>query len=316
MIKLQQFCKNNLDQIRLYNDKNGEQITILPEFGANVKELVLTKGSTKYSLLDGNNSREEMTGHAIYKGAKLIPFPNRVANGHYQFNGKAYQLECNDKVLNNALHGFIYDKPFTIENVDESENITSVTLTYNYSGNIIGYPFLMDMRITYTLSHNDGFICSTKITNTGKDTMPIGDGWHPYFTFNKPVDMLLIKLPAHQKINVNKQMIPTGGRVDFLSFSKLKPIGSSNLDTCFSVKNGLERYTTELHDPESGTTIRLWQETGLGKYNYLMAYIPPNRKSIAIEPMTCNMNAFNNKEGLIVLEKDQHFEAELGVQLV
>ena len=104
MIKLQNFNKNNLDQLRLYNDKTGEFVTILPKFGANVNELVLGKNSQCYSLFDGNSSLEKMTGKALFKGAKLIPFPNRVANGYYQFSEQTYQLLCNESDLNNALH--------------------------------------------------------------------------------------------------------------------------------------------------------------------------------------------------------------------
>ena len=51
------------------------------------------------------------------------------------------------------------------------------------------------------------------------------------------------------------------------------------------------------------------------KYNYLQVFIPPLRNSIAIEPMTCNTDAFNNKEGLIILEPDQQFKASYGVSI-
>ncbi|KAA3614662.1 MAG: hypothetical protein D8M58_09385 [Calditrichaeota bacterium] len=316
MIKLIQFNRNSLEQLRLLNDKNGEQITILPGFGSSLNELVLSKKSKLYSLLDGNPSKKEIVGDKIYKGARLIPFPNRVADGKYEFEGSVFQLACNEKGLNNALHGFLFDKEFTIENVEESESRAKVELVYDYSGNITGYPFPFKAKIIYSLSEKDGFTCSTMVKNTGDSRMPFGDGFHPFFTFHSKVDDLWLKLPVDQKIIINEQMVPTGERIDYKNFHKLSPIGLSEFDSCFSVQSGEQILSTELYNPGSEATIRLWQETGPDKYNYLQIYIPPHRNSIAIEPVTSNVNAFNNKEGLIVLEQDQHFEAKYGIQLV
>ena len=65
-------------------------------------------------------------------------------------------------------------------------------------------------------------------------------------------------------------------------------------------------------DMDFGFTI--WQETGKYKYNFLQVYTPPHRKSIAIEPMTCAPDAFNNKDGLIVLGPFESFYAVCGIK--
>ena len=72
---------------------------------------------------------------------------------------------------------------------------------------------------------------------------------------------------------------------------------------------------TELYDPQRDLRIVLWQETGKRKYNYLQIFTHPSRMSIAIEPMTCNIDAFNNKEGLITLKSDESFKACYGIRL-
>ncbi len=48
----------------------------------------------------------------------------------------------------------------------------------------------------------------------------------------------------------------------------------------------------------------------------LQVYILPARNSVAVEPMTCNIDAFNNHDGLIVLEAGQDFKAEYGVKVL
>ncbi len=60
-------------------------------------------------------------------------------------------------------------------------------------------------------------------------------------------------------------------------------------------------------------TINIWQQTGKWKYNYLQVFIPPSKKSIAVEPMTCAADAFNNKMGLIILNPKKSFSTSCGV---
>jgi len=54
---------------------------------------------------------------------------------------------------------------------------------------------------------------------------------------------------------------------------------------------------------------------GYREYNYLQVFIPPDRMSIAIEPMTCNANAFNNKDGLITLSPGEVLTTVCGIEL-
>ena len=51
-------------------------------------------------------------------------------------------------------------------------------------------------------------------------------------------------------------------------------------------------------------------------FNYLQLYIPPDRSSIAIEPMTCSVDAFNNGDGLIILEVAEVIKASCGFELI
>ncbi|SUG85640.1 aldose-1-epimerase [Salmonella enterica subsp. enterica] len=40
-------------------------------------------------------------------GKVLIPWPNRVTNGCYSYNGKVFQLAVNDPVSQTAIHGLL-----------------------------------------------------------------------------------------------------------------------------------------------------------------------------------------------------------------
>jgi len=279
--------------------------------------LILSKNRTLHSLLAGNHTSGDFSGKNVFKGAKLLPFPNRIEDGKYSFEGKSYNLDLNYPEENNACHGFIYDKEFSVSNIMEDKDNFSITFLYHYSGALPGYPFPFMAYITYTLSSSDGFKCRTRVENLGQTSMPAGDGWHPFFTFNTPVDELLLRFPAEKKIEVDERLLPTGTKKAFSAFNVLKKIERVEFDTCFALhpdSSGIQ--TSELYSADKDVTLQLCQEIGPDKYNYLQIYTPPNRKSIAIEPMTCNINAFNNLEGLIILEPGEIFSAEYGVKLL
>jgi aldose 1-epimerase len=72
---------------------------------------------------------------------------------------------------------------------------------------------------------------------------------------------------------------------------------------------------TELISNDQNIHLNIWQETGRNKYEYLVIYTPPDRKSIAIEPMTSNVNSFNNGESLIQLAPGKEYSSSFGIYL-
>jgi aldose 1-epimerase len=145
--------------------------------------------------------------------------------------------------------------------------------------------------------------------------MPFGEGWHPFFGFNKAVDHLSLKFNAEELILVDQRLIPTGKKIKYDHFNQLRKIEDTKFDSCFKLAADQGKHISELYDPDNDLTVLLWQETGENRYNYLQVYIPPSRLSIALEPMTCNIDAFNNGEGLQILEPGQIYEASYGIRI-
>ena len=316
MFRIKEDISGGLKRITLQDQRSGDLASIVPGFGANVNELVLSKNGVPHAIIDGNRSVDAFYGKNVFKGAKLIPFPNRLKGGTYIFGGKQYRLDLNYPEENNACHGFIYDKQFTIEKSTAKADHASVTLVYHYDGFLPGYPFDCMIELEYTLAAGTGFRCHTCIKNLDRTPMPVGDGWHPFFTFYKKIDDALLCLPARKKVETDERLIPTGELSACERFNVPDRIGAADLDTCFAlVPDGGTIRASDLYDGQRDINIRIWQETGKDRYNYLQVYIPPERDSIAIEPMTCSVNAFNTLEGLIVLESDGTFDAAYGVQL-
>ena len=301
-------------RLKLVDTNSKEYVSIIPEFGANVNEIVLSKKSICYSILDGAKNYSELIKNEWYKGAKLIPFPNRIRDGKYTFNRRSYKLPINFPSQKHAIHGLLYDRKFTVKERTVSKGSSSILLEHLYLGGTDGYPFRFKVQIKFALSAN-GFECSTIIKNEASTRIPIGDGWHPYFRVKGRIDDLLLRIPSTQQIEVDSRMIPTGGLKPFEKFSSLSKIGDETIDAGFRLRKGQGLARTELLDQEHDLKITVWQETGEMKYNYVQIFSPPSRDSIAIEPMTCNINAFNNGEGLIVLRPKSIFNATYGVRL-
>jgi aldose 1-epimerase len=101
-------------------------------------------------------------------------------------------------------------------------------------------------------------------------------------------------------------------------FRQTRPIGGTELDNAFTDlerdDDGLAR--VELRHPDRGTTVSLW----LGEsYPYVELFtgdpLPGvNRRSLAVEPMTCPPNAFRTGESLLVLEPGGSATAVWGIQ--
>jgi len=310
MFKISKKTFGIFTEVKLKNLITNESISIIPGFGGVINKLILKKNKL-YEIIDGYNTDHGLIKNDWSKSIKLIPFPNRIKDGVYEFDNKTFRLPINFPSQNHAIHGFVYNKLFTILKEEVTKKHAKIKLVYKYNGNNVGYPFKFKVILTYILNKK-GFTCNTKIINLDKKDIPIGDGWHPYFKLNK-VDDLLLKLPECKKIEVDNRLIPTGEKTEFELFNKLKKINDSKLDTCFQITSN--KAITELYDPKTNLKINLWQETGESKYNFLQVFMPPSRKVIALEPMTCNVNAFNNKDNLIILKPNEEFNASYGVYL-
>ena len=46
-------------------------------------------------------------------GAPLIPWPNRLADGRYSFDGSEHQLPLDEPERNNAIHGLLRWRPWS-----------------------------------------------------------------------------------------------------------------------------------------------------------------------------------------------------------
>jgi aldose 1-epimerase len=281
----------------------------IPAFGANIRELFLLKSEKPLQILEGFQTFEQLQNNEKSKGIFLIPFPNRIRDGKYSFEGKEYQLPINKPKENNAIHGFIWNRKFDLVETLLNENSATIKLQHQYNGGYEGFPFPFLSELEFQLSDNELKI-TVSITNTGNNNMPLGIGWHPYFTFQKKADELMLTIPACNVLETDEKMIPTGSKKIFDEYARPKKIENTSFDTCFEFADRKDIYETKISDSEK--TVTVWQDNS---FHYLQVYIAPDRNSIALEPMTCPANAFNSKENLLTLKSNEKFEGSFGVKI-
>jgi aldose 1-epimerase len=301
--------------ITVRNKRTNEYYSIIPQSGGRLRELWLNNGKKNISVLRKIENIHSQNPDDIFTNAKLSPFAGRIQDGRYVVDNVKYNLELNYLEEKNASHGFVYNKAFMVVAKDVSEDQATCRLQYQYDGHVKGYPFSYTLEVSYSLTLRKGFVCTTKIINRSESVIPLSDGWHHYFDLGSPVDELKLKLNVSHMIELDARKIPTGHKIPFIDYAVPLKIGDRIFDSCFRVNGDNGKAVTELISENRDINLSLWQEIGKNKFNYLVIYTPSDRKTIAIEPMTSNVNSFNTGEGLMLLSPNDEYISSFGIFL-
>ncbi len=295
---------------------SGEQVEIA--FG-DQRAVVVEVGGGLRSFSVGD--REVLDGYGLDemcasgRGQVLMPWPNRVEDGSYEFDGRSHQLPLDEPANRNAIHGLVRWSDWRVAERGEDRVVMEHVIRPQP-----GYPFTVALSIEYALS-DLGLSVRSTATNVGSVRCPFGAGAHPYVRLDAPtVDLLSLHVPARTVLQSDGRSLPTGrGPVEGTEFDFSRPrrVGDVRLDNCYAdlERDGDGRARIVLHDP-SGRSLVLWVGDG---YDYVMVFsgdaLPDvARRSIAVEPMTCPPNAFRSGESLIALEPGASFTAEWGLE--
>lgn len=291
----------------IIENSNGDSFTIVPAYGANLIDLKF-KNKT---VIDGFQTPEELKAGNWGKSILLFPFPNRLKDGKYTHRGVEYQFAINNADTQNAIHGFGFNMPFDVVKTYIGENEGAITCEYQHDGSHPAYPFKFTFQVQFTLKARELQV-DMSFTNHESFEIPVGLGWHPYYRISERSDDTALQMPEVQIVAIDDRMIPTGEKQNFTDFETLKPIENNFLDNGFFIKKHNEVAEVILQSELGRLTC--WQETGAGKWNFVQVFTPPHRMSIAVEPMTCNVDAFNNKDGLTLLSPNTTLGGRFGVR--
>jgi aldose 1-epimerase len=291
---------------------HGRQEVIVCEVGATLRSYAVGD----HHVIDGFGSDE--WSHAG-RGQVLAPWPNRLADGRYEFNGVRAQAALDEPERRNAIHGLVRWLPWTLQT--RHQNQLSLRLQLHPSP---GYPFSLLVELEYHVGR-DGLTVTTTAQSLDEGSVPFGIGFHPYLSAGpETVDGAILRVPAHHTLELDDRGLPTGALKGVegtdLDFTTSRFVGPAVLDTCYTTldreTDGRARATLDAPGGVTGAT--LWADGG---FPYLMAYtgdtlpdVARRRRALALEPMTCPPNALRTGKDVIDLQPGQEWTGQWGIE--
>ena len=289
----------------------ADQRAVIVEVGGGIR----TYSVADRDVLEGYPDDEMCDGA---HGAPLIPWPNRLRDGKYRFDGTDYQVAITEPAKSNAIHGFLRWRSWRALERDSSEVVVGTVLRP-----LAGYPFALDVRISYRLD-TDGLTATTTATNIGGAAAPWACGAHPYLSPGAGlVDECDLGFTASLRVETDERQLPTydvanaGTEYDF---STNRRIGALAIDYAFRqlARDGDGRAQVRLTGGD-GRCAQMWLDESYALVEiYTGDTLKPDRRrrGLGVEPMTAPPNAFASGNGVFRLEPGAATRHQWGVQLV
>ncbi|MGN6598704.1 MAG: aldose 1-epimerase family protein [Actinomycetes bacterium] len=252
-------------------------------------------------------------------GCPLIPWPNRLADGRYEWDGRNYQVPLTEPEKDNAIHGFLRWQPWALVEQADSRVVVETQIFPRK-----GYPFTLHVNVEYELT-DSGLVCTTTATNLGTQDLPYAHGQHPYLSpgdKGAKVDDCTLTLEANKRVATDKRQLPTdvvpveGTEYDFRQGRSLKGL---EVDYAFTDLTRDADGLAWIHlDRADNRRASLWADE---HYPYLEIYTSDTlsgdrqRAGLGSEPMTAPPNAFQSGSDVIRLAPEQSVTTRWGAQL-
>jgi aldose 1-epimerase len=269
------------------------------------------------AVLDGFGIDELAPGGA---GQVLAPWPNRLEDGKYTFDGTAASVPINEVERMNAIHGLVRWTEWTPVRITDSSTTLSTTLAPQSA-----YPWRLRLELTYALmpaSFDVGFVAY----NDDDRPAPFGIGFHPYFLAEGgDVDAASISMHAATHLRLDDRALPVGGEPvaggRFAAMASIEGLAARGavLDDCFTdLVRGGEFANLTYHPGPASRPVEL---TLTGAFTHVMCFTgdtlapPRRRRAMAIEPMTCAPNALRSGAGIATILPGESFSGSYIVSL-
>lgn len=280
------------------NNSQGSSARISVEHGFNCFELLARVDDRTVDVISTLPGFEETGERPSGSGIPLLfPFPNRIREGRYSWEGKGYELP-RDTVgydgTGNAIHGFVIDRPWRVTTQSENSVTGEFQLSQDAPDRRELWPADFVLTVKYTLA---GANLRADITIQNPDDVPLpwGFGTHPYFKLpfgeTSRADQCLLVAPARAQWDLI-ECLPTGiqnSLPEELELADGVYFGESKLDDVFSAEPA-EVIECVMIDEPAGLQVA---QRSPGLFRELVIYTPPIRDAVCFEPYTCVTDAIN-----------------------
>ena len=260
--------------------------------------IVTTANGKQQNIIDGYISEQDYKENSNwFKSAKLSPFVCRLYKGMYVHNEITYKTG-KYFIGEEALHGLLYNLVFEIKDYGSNDEYAYARLSYDYNNIAEGFPFQYLCTVNYKFYAGSLLLIETIIKNLSAVSMPVNDGWHPYFTLGGNLNEYELSIHSNAALEYNEQLLPTGKLIADNPFERPAILGKTVLDNSFLLKD-FSRAACTLKNKENNLCLEIFADES---YPYFQVFTPDHRKSIALENLSSALDSFNNKMNLVILQ--------------
>lgn len=224
----------------------------------------------------------------------MLPYSNRIRDGHFHFDGRDYQLRDPEE---HAMHGALRKLPWRVDKAsNEHLQCSFDSHAHTEAGHhAINWPWPIYAVCEHTLTGRT-LRSTLSIRNLGDTAMPVGLGWHPYFLNRLHTAPVQLRLPVNAVFpDANGDCLPDGAAVSLpppLDFRKERALDDEQrIDHCFAGLDGDIR----LHWPDVDVSLTL---SASEPCRFAVLY-NPDAPYFAVEPVSNANDAFNlQNEGI------------------
>lgn len=262
-------------------------------------------------------------------GAVLAPWPNRIRDGRYTWDGVEHQLDISEPTRGTALHGLamwqrwdVLAAPDAAAGPDGLHAGDAVTLRLRL-GPSGGYPFDVALEVTYRLTAA-GLHVQATATNLGTADAPYGIGFHPWLSPGPgSLDDAVVRLDASTHVTVDERLLPVGTEPVHGPYDLREPRSMTgiDLDDAFvDVLRDADGLSWIRLTGSDGRTAAVWMDESMDTWQVCsgdhLDVVEIRRTGLAAEPMSCIADAFRTGERLVRLAPGASHEVTWGAALL
>lgn len=247
-------------------------------------------------------------------GIVMAPWPNRIRDGRWRQGDNDHQLVITEPDKNNAIHGLSARATWEVTHLGAS----SVTLRHSIRDEP-GYPFNVELEVTYTLTHS-GIDVVHRAINTSDRPAPFAAGAHPYLRVgNDSLEDATVTVPASIRFVSDSRKLPLGQKElsgETEDLREGRTVSDLDVDITYRL-NGSGPWQSVLAGKKH--TVTVWQEKPLCYMHVFTTRLFPSESgpstAIAMEPTTAPGDSFNSGEGLTWLVPNTPWHANWGIRV-
>jgi aldose 1-epimerase len=288
--------------------QRGNQTAVVVEVGGGLRSYSVDGEE----IVDGYGEDELCPGAA---GQILFPWPNRLRDGVFRFDGDTHQLPLTEPAMHNAIHGLVRWVPWRVNGI-MTDSVTMECKLHPQPG----YPWTLLLKAKYTVGL-DGLRVLHTVQNLSDTPAPFGLGTHPYVRLpGVPLNDLELCVQAGTRLLVDGRLLPigaakvAGGEFDYTTPRRL---GSMELNVAVGdlVRDHEGRSEVTLSAAD-GRMVQVWADQA---FKWWQLYTGEaltgerRRRALGVEPMTCPPDALRSGRDLIILAPQEKWTGQWGI---